>query len=75
MVEAHLKQAERHAALGEEIIADQKRRISELERNGPTQKALWSSLQRFEEPQRMHLADRDRLRKELSKILGGAGLP
>ncbi|MGJ0508234.1 MAG: hypothetical protein ACR652_14175 [Methylocystis sp.] len=33
MVEAHLKQAERHAARGEEIIADQKRPISELERD------------------------------------------
>ncbi|MGJ0510142.1 MAG: hypothetical protein ACR652_24095 [Methylocystis sp.] len=74
MVEAHLKQAERHAALGEEIVADEKRPISELERDRHDRKSSRELLAQFQELQRMHLADRDRLRKELNEILGGARL-
>lgn len=74
MVEAHLAQADRHVHRGDEIITEQKQRVAELERDGHDTKAARELLALFEEVQRVHLADRNRLRHELNEILGRSGL-
>jgi hypothetical protein len=71
MIEAHLEQAERHVARGEELIAEQKARIAEMERDGHDTGPFRDLLRQFEETQRMHVADRDRLRKELNERSDG----
>ncbi len=65
MVERHLAQAERHVARGKEIIAEQRERVARLERDDHDVAQARELLQKFEELQAIHLADRDSLRKEL----------
>ena len=65
----HLKQAERHVAEGERVLEHQRTVIDHLRRDGggdPMIDAAERLLHSFEEVQRMHLADRDRLRGELT---------
>lgn len=66
LVEEHLAQAERHVAEGERHIAEQRARITEAERNGLDTAQAKDLLLTFEETQVLHVADRDRLRVELS---------
>ncbi len=63
----YLAQAERHVAEGEHQIACQLEIIDELERSGQDTRAARDQLAHLEEMQRLHLADRDRLRAELQK--------
>lgn len=61
----HLAQAERHVVEAERRIARQREIIASLERDGQRPTAARGLLAAFETFLAMHLADRDRLRKEL----------
>lgn len=61
----HLAQAERHVALGEEHIAKQRGIVADLERDGHDISAARDLLDQLEQMQELHVANRDRLRKEL----------
>jgi hypothetical protein len=65
MIETNLAQAERHVAEGSQHVAMQREIVKNLERDGHDTSRARSLLARFEESQTMHIADRDRLRKEL----------
>jgi len=60
-----LAQAERHVSEGEKTIAHQRHIIAQLERDGHDTPAACDLLAIFETTQALHVADRDRLRKEL----------
>jgi hypothetical protein len=64
----HLAQARRHVSLGERHIARQRQLIAGLERVGSDSWEAWKLLQQFEDLQRLHIHDRDRLERELAKI-------
>jgi hypothetical protein len=66
MIQDHLAQAEEHVQLGLTHIAKQHAIIAELERDGLDAKMARELLTTFEEMQRSHVADRDRLREELA---------
>ena len=70
MIEDHLAQAERHVAEGERHVAEQRARVHELDRDGHDTTESLLLLGRFEELQELHVADRDRLRKELADFRG-----
>lgn len=61
----HLAQAERHVGLGEAHMAKQRAIIAELERDGHDTRAARDLLHQLEQMQELHVANRDRLRKEL----------
>ena len=61
----NLYMAERHVAIGEGHIARQHELIAELERGGHDATAARALLRKFEELQKLHWDDRDRLLKEL----------
>jgi hypothetical protein len=65
MLKQHSAQAERHVLLGERHITEQQARIGELERGGHDTGQAIQLLYQFEEMQELHIAHRDRLRKEL----------
>ena len=67
MLERHLAQADEHVAIGRKNIAQQRQIIAELERGGHDTKQAIATLDNFEELQAMHLADWDRIRRELAK--------
>jgi hypothetical protein len=69
--EARLAQAEQHVAQGERHITRQRELIAELERDGHdvTAASARDLLRLFEELQIMHVADRDRYRRELTEML------
>jgi hypothetical protein len=68
MIANHLALAEEHVRLGEEHIASQRAIVAELEAGGgQTLATAREVLQTFESMQRAHVADRDRLRKELAE--------
>ena len=62
----HLEMAERHVSQGERHIAQQRELIAQLKRGGHGTRQAIQLLRQFEELQKLHVADRDRLRKELS---------
>jgi hypothetical protein len=62
----HLALAETHVAEGERILARQRRLLAELERDGHDTRTARTLLQSFEQTQASHVAERDRLRAELS---------
>jgi hypothetical protein len=62
-LENALAQAERHVAEGEGILARQRAAIVALERIGRDVTRSKEFLSIFEESQRLHVADRDRLRR------------
>jgi uncharacterized protein (UPF0335 family) len=68
MLEQHLAQAERHVAEGEDHIARQRQIVDELASSGHDLKAAQELLALFEDMQKSHIADRDRLRAELAAI-------
>jgi hypothetical protein len=72
MIADHLAQAERHVVEGERCVAEQRARAFELERDGHDTTNYLLLLGHFQELQEMHVADRDRLRKELAvcEVLG-----
>ncbi len=61
-----LATAEEHVALGALHIARQKQIIAEFEACGRDSTSARELLATFEDSQGMHIADRDRLRKELA---------
>ena len=69
MILEHLAQAERHVAEGQEHVARQREIASQLHRDGHTEAAEEAGklLAQFEEMQTLHVADRDRLLKELAE--------
>jgi hypothetical protein len=64
-VEMALAQVERHVARGEIIIARQRATIVAAERIGRDVALCKEFLSVFEESQRLHIAHRDRLRKDM----------
>ena len=78
-VEMALAQAGRHVAQGEVILARQRAMITAWERNGRNVALCKEFLSVFEDSQRWHIADRDRLRKDFGKSLADlkarSGLP
>ena len=65
MLQDHLAQAECHVAEGERNIARQREIVAQLECDGHDADQAARLLRSFEELQALHVADRDRLRKEL----------
>lgn len=63
-VEMSLAQAERHVAEGEVILARQRAAIAASERIGGDVARFKELLSVFEDSQRVHVTDRDRLRKD-----------
>lgn len=61
----HLEQARRHVAEGERHLARQRELIADLEGSAHDVAAARQLLSQFEEMQTLHIADRDRLEKEL----------
>jgi len=61
----HLQQAEQHAALGAEHIERQREIIGELRRAGADLTEALKLLENLENMQKIHIADRARLRREL----------
>jgi hypothetical protein len=67
MILDHLELARRHVAEGEEHIVRQRAIVAGLERDGHDTFEAKASLAQFEELYRLHVADRDRLEKELAE--------
>lgn len=67
----NLAQAEMHVASGERHISQQRAIIDELERGGHDATEAKALLVGFEQTQRLHLENRDRLRQELKKASSG----
>ena len=65
MIEGHLAQAERHVTLGENHITRQRELIVQLHRDALDIAEAAQLLVQFRELQALHVADRDRLRKQL----------
>jgi hypothetical protein len=68
MVEDHLARAERHVTEGEADVARQTKLVAKMEQEGHDTCEARASLALFKEMQELHVADRDRLRKELADI-------
>jgi hypothetical protein len=66
MILDHLAMAERHVVQGRRHIAQQMQIVINLENGGHDTTVARSLLINFEDAQRMHIADRDRLVKELA---------
>jgi hypothetical protein len=67
MIEDHLAMAERHVIAGDRCVDEQRARVATLERDGHDTTESLLLLGRFQEVQELHVADRDRLRKELAE--------
>jgi hypothetical protein len=69
-IERHLAQAEAHVAEGEGHIIQQRQIIAYLEREGDEQAAIIARdlLTTFEQTHGAYVADRDRLRAELTAL-------
>lgn|SRR5438876_6610812 len=70
MALAHLALAERHIARGYEHLASQTRIVANLENAGHDTAMAQSLLETFRDIQRIHLADRDRIKRELAAFPG-----
>lgn len=68
MILDHLALAERHVAQGRRHVAHQKQIISDLENGGHDTAVARSLLLNFKDVLKMHIADRDRLKKELAEF-------
>jgi hypothetical protein len=64
----HPAQTERHALRGELTLLKQRALIAKLEKNGHDTRQAHDLLRKFEASQVLYVADRDRLRDELSSI-------
>jgi hypothetical protein len=63
--ESTLEMVQRHVVEGERIIDRQRRLIAQMETLGRDVSRSKELLRSFEESQRLHVADRDRLLREL----------
>ena len=68
ILERHLARVEERVAIGATNIARQRELIAELERDGHDASQAKQMLAQFLDLQAMHIADRDRLIKELSEL-------
>jgi hypothetical protein len=68
LVEQHLKMAKQHVAQGRRHIARQKQIIVKLRRGQHDTSQARQLLSTFEELQLMHIAERNRLQKELEAM-------
>lgn len=66
MIVDHLALAERHVTDGERCVAEQRARIARVGRDGHDTTESILLLGQFQEVLELHVADRDRLRKELA---------
>lgn len=66
LIQDHLAMAERHVAEGEEHLDRQTALIAELERDGHDSRTARDLLGTLKESLALHIADRDRLRRELA---------
>jgi uncharacterized coiled-coil protein SlyX len=71
----HFALAERHVAEGEYHVANQRKLIEKLARDGLDTTTAEELLTTLEASLTMHRTDRDRLRKELDESIGAAELP
>src|SRR5688572_8671080 len=60
----HLVEAERHVSEGERLVAHQRRTVEKRLRDGHHAELPMQSLEEMEESLRLHIQDRDRLRRE-----------
>ena len=67
VIKDHLALAQRHVVQGRRHIARQKQIIVTLRKGGHDTAMARSLLINFEDAQKMHIADRDRLKKELAQ--------
>jgi hypothetical protein len=67
MLKAHLAMAERHVAEGEVHIRHQKEIVAQLQRDGHDVTTAAHMLAVLEGTQKLHVADRDRLRRLLAE--------
>jgi hypothetical protein len=68
-LEASLTQAERHVAHGIETLSRQGAIVEVLEQQSLDTSAARELMRQFEQSQDMHVADRDRLRKEVGLVV------
>jgi hypothetical protein len=68
MLKRHLAQTEEHIATGDKNIARQRDVIAQLERDGHDTASARSFLREFEQLQALHIAERERLLRELSEL-------
>lgn len=67
MIRQHLTLAREHVAQGEKHVARQREIVAELDRDGHDAALARQLLEQFERVQANHVADRDRLEKELGE--------
>jgi hypothetical protein len=70
MLQRHLAQAEQHTEAGRKHIARQREIITELECDGHETTTAWALMDQLEQAQAMHIADRERILRELGKEAG-----
>jgi hypothetical protein len=63
----HLAQAQRHVAEAERHVAHQREIVAQTERDGHDTATSKQLLDQFEQLYTLHVADRDRLEKELDE--------
>jgi hypothetical protein len=63
----HLTKAEEQVAIAAQNVARQRELVAQLERDGHDASQAQKMLEQFLEQQALHIADRDRLIKELSE--------
>ena len=68
MLQRHLEQTEGHLAASDKLIADQRALIARLEQQGFDITSAKGVLGNLEEMRKLHVADRDRLLRELGKL-------
>ena len=67
VLEQHLLNAEAHVVGGERLLEQQRASIEQRRRDGHDVELATQLLAEMEESQRLHLNDRDRLRRELAE--------
>ena len=67
----HLVEAERHGSEGERLVEHQRRRVEKRRRDGHHAELAMQLLEEMEESLRLHIQDRDRLRREWASNLQG----
>lgn len=65
-LQQQLALAEQHVADGAKLIAKQRQTLGELESSGYDSEVARATLKQYEELQKLHLADQERLRNELA---------
>ena len=70
MLKRHLAQAKAHVEAGRKHIVRQRKLIAKLERGGHDTKQARAFLDELEQLQATHIADRERILRELAKEVG-----